>query len=255
VSEPDDGQLLAVAQEAARAAASVLLDCQGRVTGAVQTKSTPTDPVTEADVAAEEAIRRVISERRPDDSVVGEEGEERAGSSGLRWIVDPLDGTVNYIYGNPLWCVSVACEGHAGVVYDPVGKECFTAPAGGTPELNGAGIAPTMVTDLGRCLLATGFGYDAEVRRGQAATVARLLPVVRDIRRGGSAALDLAWLAAGRCDAYFERGVKEWDVAAGRIICEAAGLEVRELEPAGDLPAGLMACAPGMADELQALLV
>jgi myo-inositol-1(or 4)-monophosphatase len=254
VSEPDDGQLLAVAQEAARAAASVLLDCQGRVTGAVQTKSTPTDPVTEADVAAEEAIRRVISERRPDDSVVGEEGEERAGSSGLRWIVDPLDGTVNYIYGNPLWCVSVACEGHAGVVYDPVGKECFTAPAGGTPELNGAGIAPTMVTDLGRCLLATGFGYDAEVRRGQAATVARLLPVVRDIRRGGSAALDLAWLAAGRCDAYFERGVKEWDVAAGRIICEAAGLEVRELEPAGDLPAGLMACAPGMADELQALL-
>lgn len=255
MSEPDDGQLLAVAQEAARAAASVLLDCQGRVTGAVQTKSTPTDPVTEADVAAEEAIRRVISERRPDDSVVGEEGEERAGSSGLRWIVDPLDGTVNYIYGNPLWCVSVACEGHAGVVYDPVGKECFTAPAGGTPELNGAGIAPTMVTDLGRCLLATGFGYDAEVRRGQAATVARLLPVVRDIRRGGSAALDLAWLAAGRCDAYFERGVKEWDVAAGRIICEAAGLEVRELEPAGDLPAGLMACAPGMADELQALLV
>jgi myo-inositol-1(or 4)-monophosphatase len=255
VSEPDDGQLLAVAQEAARAAASVLLDCQGRVAGAVQTKSTPTDPVTEADVAAEEAIRRVISERRPDDSVVGEEGEERAGSSGLRWIVDPLDGTVNYIYGNPLWCVSVACEGHAGVVYDPVGKECFTAPAGGTPELNGAGIAPTMVTDLGRCLLATGFGYDAEVRRGQAATVARLLPVVRDIRRGGSAALDLAWLAAGRCDAYFERGVKEWDVAAGRIICEAAGLEVRELEPAGDLPAGLMACAPGMADELQALLV
>lgn len=254
MSEPDDGQLLAVAQEAARAAASVLLDCQGRVTGAVQTKSTPTDPVTEADVAAEEAIRRVISERRPDDSVVGEEGEERAGSSGLRWIVDPLDGTVNYIYGNPLWCVSVACEGHAGVVYDPVGKECFTAPAGGTPELNGAGIAPTMVTDLGRCLLATGFGYDAEVRRGQAATVARLLPVVRDIRRGGSAALDLAWLAAGRCDAYFERGVKEWDVAAGRIICEAAGLEVRELEPAGDLPAGLMACAPGMADELQALL-
>jgi myo-inositol-1(or 4)-monophosphatase len=254
VSEPDDGQLLAVAQEAARAAASVLLDCQGRVTGAVQTKSTPTDPVTEADVAAEEAIRRVISERRPDDSVVGEEGEERAGSSGLRWIVDPLDGTVNYIYGNPLWCVSVACEGHAGVVYDPVGKECFTAPAGGTPELNGAGIAPTMVTDLGRCLLATGFGYDAEVRRGQAATVARLLPVVRDIRRGGSAALDLSWLAAGRCDAYFERGVKEWDVAAGRIICEAAGLEVRELEPAGDLPAGVMACAPGMADELQALL-
>ncbi len=254
MSEPDDGQLLAVAREAAQAAASVLLDYRGRVAGAVSTKSTPTDPVTEADVAAEEAIRRVISERRPDDSVVGEEGDERAGSSGLRWIVDPLDGTVNYIYGNPLWCVSVACDGHAGVVYDPVGDECFTATAGGPPELNGAVVAPTMVTDLDRCLLATGFGYDAEVRRGQAETVAKLLPLVRDIRRGGSAALDLAWLAAGRCDAYYERGVKEWDVAAGRIICQAAGLEVRELEPAGGLPAGVMACAPGLADELEALL-
>jgi myo-inositol-1(or 4)-monophosphatase len=254
VSETDDWQLLAVAREAAEAAASVLLDYRGRVAGAVSTKSTPTDPVTEADVAAEEAIRRVISERRPDDSVVGEEGDERAGSSGLRWIVDPLDGTVNYIYGNPLWCVSVACDGHAGVVYDPVGDECFTAPAGGPPELNGAVVAPTMVTDLDRCLLATGFGYDAEIRRVQAETVARLLPLVRDIRRGGSAALDLAWLAAGRCDAYYERGVKEWDVAAGRIICRAAGLEVRELEPARGLPAGVMACAPGLADELEALL-
>jgi len=254
VSEPDDGQLLAIAREAAQAAAAVLLGYRGRVAGDVQTKSTPTDPVTEADVAAEEAIRRVLSERRPEDSVVGEEGDERAGSSGLRWIVDPLDGTVNYIYGNPLWCVSVACDGHAGVVYDPVGEECFTAPAGGPPELNGAGISPTMVTDLDRCLVATGFGYDDEVRRGQAETIARLLPLVRDIRRGGSAALDLAWLAAGRCDAYFERGVKEWDVAAGRIICEAAGLEFRQLEPTGGKPAGVMACAPGLADELQGLL-
>lgn len=254
MSEPDDGQLLAIAREAAHAAASVLLDYRGRVAGAVRTKSTPTDPVTEADFAAEEAIRRVIYERRPDDSVVGEEGDESTGSSGLRWIVDPLDGTVNYIYGNPLWCVSVACDGHAGVVYDPVADECFTATAGGPPELNGAGVAPTMVTDLDRCLVSTGFGYDAEVRRGQAETVAKLLPLVRDIRRGGSAALDLAWLAAGRSDAYFERGVKEWDVAAGRIICEAAGLEVRELEPAGGLPAGVMACAPGLADELEAQL-
>ncbi|MFM8762711.1 MAG: inositol monophosphatase family protein, partial [Solirubrobacterales bacterium] len=137
MSEPDDGELLAIAQEAAQAAAAVLVEYQGRVAGAVQTKSTPTDPVTEADVAAEEAIRRVISAKRPDDSVVGEEGDERAGSSGLRWVVDPLDGTVNYIYGNPLWCVSVACDGHAGVVYDPVADECFTAQAQGPPELNG----------------------------------------------------------------------------------------------------------------------
>lgn len=246
--------LLGVAEEAARAAAGVLLSYRGRVGGEVSTKSTPTDPVTEADVAAEKAIREVIARHRPDDSVVGEEGEERAGSSGLRWVVDPLDGTVNYIYGNPLWCVSVACEGQAGVVYDPGMEECFSAPAGGPATLNGSPIAPTMVEELDRCLLATGFGYDSEVRREQAATVARLLPLVRDIRRGGSAALDLAWLAAGRCDAYFERGVKEWDVAAGRIICEAAGLEVRELEPSGGQPRGIMACAPGLADELHALL-
>jgi myo-inositol-1(or 4)-monophosphatase len=254
VSDAGNGQLLAVAEEAARAAASVLTGYRGRVADAVSTKSTPTDPVTEADVAAEEAIRRVIAGHFPDDSIVGEEGQERSGSSGRRWIVDPLDGTVNYIYGNPLWCVSVACEGHAGVVYDPIGGECFSASAAGPAQLNGSAIAPTMVTELDRCLLATGFGYDAEVRRVQAETVARLLPLVRDIRRGGSAALDLAWLAAGRCDAYFERGVQEWDVAAGRIICQAAGLEFRELEPAGNLPAGVMACAPGLADELYGLL-
>ncbi len=254
MSEPDNAALLAVADEAARAAAAVLLEHRGRAGGEVGTKSTPTDPVTEADLAGEEAIRAVIHRHRPEDTVVGEEGGEAAGSTGLRWLVDPLDGTVNYIYGHPLWCVSVACVNHAGVVYDPVASECFTAAAGGAPELNGGPVAPTMVDELDRCLLATGFGYDPEVRRAQAETVARLLPLVRDIRRGGSAALDLAWLAAGRCDAYFERGVKEWDVAAGRVICEAAGLEVRELEPAGGQPWGIMACAPGLADELQALL-
>ena len=254
MSGDDDRELLAVAEEAARAAAAVLLDYRGRVGDAVRTKSTPTDPVTEADVAGEEAIREVIGRHRPGDTVVGEEGGEEAGSSGLRWLVDPLDGTVNYIYGNPLWCVSVACEGHAGVVYDPGRDECFSAEASGPPLLNGEAVAPTMVEDLGRCLLATGVGYDAGVRRDQAVTVARLLPLVRDIRRGGSAALDLAWLAAGRCDAYFERGVKEWDVAAGRVICEAAGLEVRELEASAGQPWGIMACAPGLADELHALL-
>lgn len=254
MTNQDDAGLLAVAEEAARAAAQVLVDFQGRVGDAVRTKSTPTDPVTDADVAAEDAIREVIDQARPDDSVVGEEGSAHEGSSGLRWVVDPLDGTVNYIYGNPAWCVSVACEGHAGVVHDPSRDECFSSVAGGPATLNGSPVQPTMVGEIDRCLLATGFGYDPEVRRRQAETVARLLPIVRDIRRGGSAALDLAWLAAGRYDAYFERGVKEWDVAAGRIICEAAGLEVRELEPADGQPWGIMACAPALADELHSLL-
>ena len=254
MSGPGEAELLSVAEEAARAGAAVLTSFRERGGGAVKAKSTPTDPVTEADVAAEEAIRSVIADRRPDDTVVGEEARESEGSSGLRWVVDPLDGTVNYIYGHPLWCVSVACEGRAGVVYDPEGDELFAAPASGPATLNGREVHPTMAGSLDRCLLATGFGYDAEVRRVQAQTVARLLPLVRDIRRGGSAALDLAWLAAGRFDAYYERGVHDWDVAAGRVICEAAGLEVRELAPDGTRDWGLMACAPALADELYALL-
>ena len=254
MSIPEDAELLAVAEEAARAAAAVILELQAGAGDTARAKSTPTDPVTEADVAGEEAIRAVIAARRPDDTVVGEEAEESLGSSGLRWVVDPIDGTVNYIYGSPLWCVSVACVDHAGVVCDPVGDELFAAPAAGPPTLNGREVRPTMAEELDRCLLATGFGYDADVRRVQAQTLARVLPRVRDIRRGGSAALDLAWLAAGRCDAYYERGVHEWDVAAGRIICQAAGLEVRELEPDGNRDWGIMACAPGLADELEACL-
>lgn len=251
---PEDSELLDVAEEAARAGAGVLTAFTESGGGEVKAKSSPTDPVTEADVASEEAIRAVIAARRPDDTVMGEEVRDSEGSSGLRWIVDPLDGTVNYVYGYPLWSVSVACEGRAGVVYDPLADELFAALAGGPATLNGRAVRPTMAAGLDHCLLATGFGYDAGVRRVQAQDVARLLPLVRDIRRGGSAALDLAWLAAGRVDAYFERGVNEWDVAAGRVICEAAGLEVRELEPDGPRDRGWMACAPALADELYALL-
>jgi myo-inositol-1(or 4)-monophosphatase len=179
--------------------------------------------------------------------VLGEEGTgDLAGTSGLRWIVDPLDGTVNFLYGIPQWCVSVAVEDVAseevlaGVVYDPVRDEEFASDAS---------LPGSSCSSLAQALVGTGFGYDSEVRRAQAAVVARVLPEVRDIRRAGSAALDLAWLAAGRLDAFFERGVQRWDVAAGMLLCSRAGLEVRRLDPPGVLVA-----PPAIVEALAALV-
>ncbi len=255
MSGTNDAQLLEVAERAARAAADVLVAHLGdRGPGAVSTKSSPTDLVSEADLAAERAIRAVLERERPDDAILGEEGVDKPGVSGLRWIVDPLDGTVNYLFGIPQWCVSIACESRAGVIVDPVRNETFRVVAGGPATLGGSPLVASTRTDLATALVATGFGYDSAVREAQAAQVAQLLPLVRDIRRLGSAALDLAWTAAGRFDAYYERGVQRWDVAAGLLLCEVAGLDVRELPARGDLPAGVLVAPNGMADELAALV-
>ncbi|MCW3007673.1 MAG: inositol monophosphatase [Solirubrobacterales bacterium] len=236
--------LLEIAVEAARAGGEVLVPRFGREL-ALAAKSTPTDLVSEADLASERAIRAVLAARRPDDGVLGEEGTgDLAGTTGLRWVVDPLDGTIDYLYGIPQWCVSVAVEddegGVAGVVWDPLREELWTAQRGSGAFLNGMALAPpASVAPLERALIATGFGYDSAVREAQGALVARLLPAVRDIRRAGSAALDLVWTAAGRHDAYYEFGVKPWDWAAGALVCREAGRAVVQL-PAGDvLPSGL----------------
>jgi myo-inositol-1(or 4)-monophosphatase len=189
---------------------------------------------------------------------MGEEGDDVAGSSGRRWVVDPLDGTVNYLFGIPQWAVSIAVEDAdgplAGVVFDPMRGECWSAERGGRPLLDGAPVTASGREDLATALVATGFGYDAGVREQQGALVARLLPQVRDIRRLGSAALDLAWTAGGRYDAYFERGVKHWDVAAGELLCTCAGLEVRRLEPAPPADAGVLVGAPGLLATLAPLV-
>lgn len=255
-----DEELLEVAREAARAASAPLLAAFGGRGRALRSKSTPTDPVSEADLAAERAVRAVLAERRPDDGVLGEEGGEAAGTSGLRWVVDPLDGTVNFLFGLPLWAVSVACEDpagvRAGVVLDPVRDEEWSATRDGPALLDGRGepLRASATADLGHALVATGFGYDPEVRAAQAETVGRLLPRVRDVRRLGSAALDLAWAAAGRYDAYFERGVKAWDVAAGGLICARAGLEVRELAPAPPQEGGVLVAPVALAGPLSELV-
>jgi myo-inositol-1(or 4)-monophosphatase len=246
-------QLLEIAQEAASAAGEVLVERFGHARG-VSTKSTPTDLVSEADLAGERAIRDVLAARVPDDAIVGEEGEDVAGTTGRSWVVDPLDGTINYLFGIPQWCVSVACQGEAGVIYDPLRQEVFAATADGPATLNGEPLTPSARTDLSTALVATGFGYDAQRRVAQAQVAARVIPAVRDIRRLGSAALDLAWTAAGRYDAYWEFGVQEWDIAAGELICSRAGLHVQRLEPSGVLPWGSLVAAPALAPGLLELV-
>jgi myo-inositol-1(or 4)-monophosphatase len=246
--------LLDVAVQAARAAGDVLLDRYARGAHGVATKSSPTDLVSEADLAAEAAIRDALAAHRPDDAILGEEGDDVPGTTGLRWIVDPLDGTVNYLFRIPQWCVSIACEGRVGVILDPVRGELFTVRVGERALLDGAPLRGSTRDDLATAMVATGFGYDARVRASQAAVVARMLPRVRDIRRLGSAALDLAWTAAGRYDAYYEHGLNAWDIAAGAMLCVAAGLEVRPLPAHAATGPGIVAAPAALADELTAVI-
>jgi myo-inositol-1(or 4)-monophosphatase len=262
--------LLGIAVEAATMAGALLAErAQHGAEHHVSAKSTPTDLVSEADLASERAIRELLAERRPGDGFIGEEGDHVQSTSGLSWIVDPLDGTINFLFAIPQWCVSVAvADGQgtlAGAVYDPTRDELFSASRNGRATLTG----PHGEVELplrGRCdggdrdgeldtaMLATGFAYDAQVRAAQAQVLTRVLPRVRDVRRLGSAALDLAWTAAGRYDAYFERTVKQWDIAAGALICERAGLVVLELPERAGLPWGILAAREALAEPLLELV-
>jgi myo-inositol-1(or 4)-monophosphatase len=253
-----EGELLRIAAEAADAAGVVLGERFGRPDPRVRAKTTPTDLVSEADHAAEDVIRGLLAQRRPGDGVLGEETGEHPGCSGLRWIIDPLDGTVNFLFGIPHWAVSVACEDAAGavagVVRDPLRDETFAASRQGPATLNGEPIAGSDAGVLDTSLVATGFSYDAAVRARQAEVAGQVLPVVRDLRRFGSAALDLAWTASGRYDAFYERGLERWDRIAGALICERAGLSLRELVPAGGMPGGLVAAPPALIADLESLV-
>ena len=274
---PPADELLEVAIEAATRAGAMLAERVRR--GAeqeVSAKSTPTDLVSEADLASERMIRELLASRRPDDGFLGEEGDHTPGTSGLSWVVDPLDGTINFLFGIPQWCVSVAVRDEqgtiAGAVYDPNRGELFRASRDTRPILSSedgrrelgradggqtagaAGAAGSRGGGLATAMVATGLAYDAKVRAAQAQVLARLVPQVRDIRRFGSAALDLTWTAAGRYDAYFERTVKPWDIAAGVLICEQAGLSVLELPVHEDLPWGILVARPELAEPLLELV-
>ncbi|HEX3327731.1 MAG TPA: inositol monophosphatase family protein [Actinomycetota bacterium] len=249
--------LLEIAEGAAREAGALLMERFGSAATGVSSKSTPTDPVSDADRDAEALISRWIAQRRPLDGIVTEEGGGEAGS-GLTWVVDPLDGTVNFLFGIPSWSVSIAVEDAkgavAGVVFDPNRGEMFSATRGGGAHLNGKPIHVSARTDLAHALIGTGFAYDAQARAIQGKVVLDLLPKVRDIRRFGSAALDLAAVACGRLDGFFEAPTEWWDRAAGVLLVREAGGVVSELPPPLDLSPGVVAAGPELHPVLASLV-
>jgi myo-inositol-1(or 4)-monophosphatase len=237
---PPDDELRALAVDLAHQAGKILLSMTA---GVERSKSSPTDLVTEADRAAEDYIFGRLREERPQDSVLAEEGSVHEGTTGIRWVIDPLDGTINYVYGLPQWCVSIGIEGEvrAGVIHDPNRMETFT---------DSDRLTPSRKTELPTALIATGFSYSSEMRARQAAVLAQVLPNVRDVRRFGSAALDLAWVAAGRFDGFFEDDTHHWDISGGIAVIEGAGGAVRT-HGALTIAAG----TPDLLDRLESLVL
>jgi len=251
---------------AAARAGTILLDHWEQPISGRAFKSTATDEVSDADRAAETAILEVIRAAHPDDAIRSEEGGAAAGTSGRRWLVDPLDGTTNWLYRIPQWSVSIAClDGKGplvGVVHDPVKQEMFFAERGGgawlaraepgaVPDPGGSRrLAVTMVADPALALVVTGFSYDPEERREQARREGHLIGRVRDVRRFGSAALDLAWVAAGRMDGHAESFGEEWDWAAGRLLVEESGGRVSAIPGVRPGVPGILASGPNVHDAL-----
>lgn len=255
----DLDHLARLAERLALGAAELLLDGLARGALEISSKSTRTDMVTDMDRAAERFIVDGILDSRPDDGVLGEEGTDIAGTSGVSWVIDPLDGTTNYVYGHSGFSVSIAAlvDGVAsvGVVADPVHDDLFSARLGGGAHRNRAPIHCSPLEDLSTALVATGFNYSPAVRGEQARVLVDLLPQVRDVRRMGGAAVDLCSAACGRVDAYFERGLAPWDMAAGVVIAREAGARVGDLrggEPSGDF---VLASPPALFEPLADLLL
>jgi len=245
-------ELADLALTVAREAAVLIAEHGARGVDVAATKSSDVDVVTLADRAAEELIRARLLAARPDDSVLGEEGDDISGSSGVRWIVDPIDGTVNFLYGLLEFSVSIAAEVDgevvAGVVLDAAKDRAYQAfldpglPGGGSATRDGAPIAVRGPAPIAQRLIATGFSYSAEKRAVQAAAVARMLPQVRDIRRHGSCALELCHVAEGALDVAVEEGVNLWDYAAGGLVARLAGARLVVLPGAGGTD--LVVCGP-----------
>ena len=256
ISEKLVDELIELAVRGARAAGVELMKRYGTVAG-LNLKSSVTDPVSDADRASEELLVTMITTQRPDDGLLGEEGARKTGTSGITWVIDPLDGTVNYLYELDNFSVSVAAEDDSGAVvgavYDPTRDIMYTAARGRGSHRDGVALQCAAPVPAAEALLGTGFGYDKERRRIQGGIIGRMLPHVRDIRRIGSAALDLSWVAAGSLNAYYEEGINRWDVSAGGLIATEAGALFTKFTPGG-LPTGALAAAPGLHEELAALL-
>lgn len=257
-------ELRDLAERAARAAGDLVVRDRPNDLRVTATKSSPTDVVTAMDTAAEALLVDMLAAARPGDGVLGEEGGLRPGTTDLTWVLDPIDGTVNYLYDIPAFAVSVAVVSGppdpaawtvvAGCVHNPVTRETWTAAAGSGAFLDGRPVRVNEPVPLERALVGTGFGYMRTRREEQARVLAELLPRVRDIRRAGAAALDLCAVASGRLDAYYERGLKPWDLAAGALVAAEAGADVAGLSGARAGEAMVVAAAPPLAAELSAAL-
>ncbi|MBT0994895.1 inositol monophosphatase [Cellulomonas sp. DKR-3] len=263
-------ELMTTAEAVAREAGALVHGGRPTRVTVHATKTSPVDVVTAMDLASETLVRERLAELRPDDGILGEEQGFVRGSSGITWVVDPIDGTVNYLYGLASWSVSVAAvvagpDEHgapdprtwtvlAGAVHSPTDGRTYVAGAGQGATLDGAPLRVNDPQPLDRCLVGTGFGYLVERRRAQAVVVADLLPRVRDIRRLGSAALDLCAVAGGGLDLYYERGLAPWDMAAAGLVASEAGAVVTGLRGRPATDAMTVAGPPGGIDPLLSFL-
>ncbi|MBI4885156.1 MAG: inositol monophosphatase [Actinobacteria bacterium] len=252
-------ELLALASDLALKAGRMVRDGRAEL-GIVDasTKSSATDMVTEFDRASEALIVEGILGARPDDAIIGEEGTDTIGTSGVDWLIDPIDGTTNFLYDLPGWAVSIAARSTTGIevgaVFVPATDELFTAFAGGGAFLNGRPIQCGDTDDLALALVATGFSYQVERRRSHARRVAAMLPRVRDLRRSGAAATDLCSVAAGRVDVYFEQWLGPWDLAAGELIAREAGCHLGGIDGGSLRPASVLAANPKLFPQMLALI-
>lgn len=256
LTDVDSRYLLELATRAARDAGKLVRQVTDRGLHAV-TKSSPTDFVTQMDSASETLIRQIIMEARPDDGIIGEEGTSLISRSGVSWVVDPIDGTTNYLRGMPNYSVSIAAirddETLVGVVYDPSLDETFSAISGQGATLNGRSITCSTAL-LQEAIIGTGFSYLSSNRARQAEILHVLLPFVGDIRRPGSAAVSLCWVACGRLDAFYEKGLQQWDYAAGALIASEAGADVSGIEQKVLQDRLIVASAPSITSELREML-
>jgi myo-inositol-1(or 4)-monophosphatase len=256
MSSPDE--LLKLAVDVAEEAARLIVERRRGTITVADTKSTITDVVTAVDRESEELIRARVLKARPDDSFLGEEGDDVVGTSGVRWVVDPIDGTVNYLYDIPTYAVSIAVEVDgttvAGVVVDAPKGEVFTATLGGGAFADGKPIQVSGETELAKGLVGTGFGYDPARRQVQAEVIQHLIAKVRDIRRIGVGAIDLCYVACGRLDVVFERGLNPWDYGAGALIASEAGARVGGLHGGPVSPEMSIAATPALFESFHDLL-
>lgn len=223
-----------------------------------ESKSSPTDLVTETDRCIEALIVERILAARPNDSIDGEEGAQVCGNSGIAWSIDPIDGTTNFVYDLPAWCTSIAAsiDGQTCIaaVFAPVSGELYQAQLGRGAQLNDRPIRCSGQSDIAQALVATGFGYRAEIRSAQARIVSSVLPTIRDLRRLGAAALDLCQVAVGRVDAYYEQHLNPWDMAAGELIAREAGALTSDFDGGMPRPEEIIAATPGIHGPLRDLI-